>query len=63
MAGGACADVVFHLAAPDHRDLDATAAFRSFNEDLRVWSDKHSVPVINTATWWQHAGEDAEALP
>jgi nucleoside-diphosphate-sugar epimerase len=56
------ADVVFHLAAPDHRDHDAIAAFTSFNEDLRTWSDKHSVPVINTATWWQHAGEQAQAL-
>lgn len=56
------ADVVFHLAAPDHRDAQACTQFTYFNEDLRTWSDKHSVPVINTASWWQHAGQDAEIL-
>lgn len=56
------ADVVFHLAAPNHRDKAACSQFTYFNEDLVLWSDKHSVPVINTATWWQHAGAEAELL-
>lgn len=56
------ADVVFHLAAPDHRDEQACATFTYFNEDLITWADKHQVPVINTASWWQHAGADAELL-
>ena len=56
------ADVVFHLAAPNHRDGQACADFTYFNEDLVVWSEKNSVPVINTGTWWQHAGFEAESL-
>ena len=56
------ADVVFHLAAPNHRDAEACSQFTYFNEDLITWSDCNSVPVINTATWWQHAGTDAESL-
>lgn len=56
------ADVVFHLAAPNHKDAQACTEFTYFNEDLVTWSDKNSVPVINTATWWQHAGIDAESL-
>jgi nucleoside-diphosphate-sugar epimerase len=56
------ADVVLHLAAPNHRDDQACATFTYFNEDLLTWADKHSVPVINTATWWQHAGFEAERL-
>jgi nucleoside-diphosphate-sugar epimerase len=56
------ADVVFHLAAPNHRDAQACTQFTYFNEDLVTWSDRNSVPVINTATWWQHAGIDAESL-
>lgn len=56
------ADVVFHLAAPNHRDEQACATFTYFNEDLVTWADKHSVPIINTATWWQHAGDEAELL-
>jgi nucleoside-diphosphate-sugar epimerase len=56
------ADVVFHLAAPDHRNESDCATFTYFNEDLIRWSEKHSVPVINTATWWQHAGFESELL-
>lgn len=56
------ADVVFHLAAPNHRDAQACTQFTYFNEELVNWSDKNSVPVINTATWWQHAGVQAESL-
>ena len=56
------ADVVFHLAAPNHKDEQACATFSYFNEDLVTWANKHSVPVINTATWWQHAGFEAELL-
>lgn len=56
------ADVVFHLAAPNHRDAQACTEFTYFNEDLVNWSDKNSVPVINTGTWWQHAGLDAKSL-
>jgi nucleoside-diphosphate-sugar epimerase len=56
------ADVVFHLAAPNQRDEQACVTFTYFNEDLVTWADKHSVPVINTATWWQHAGFEAELL-
>jgi nucleoside-diphosphate-sugar epimerase len=56
------ADVVFHLAAPDHRDHEACSTFTYFNEDLLTWSDKHGVPVINTASWWQHAGTQAETM-
>lgn len=54
------ADVVFHLAMPKHTDEQACTQFTYFNEDLWTWANKHSVPVINTATWWQHAGQDAE---
>jgi nucleoside-diphosphate-sugar epimerase len=57
------ADVVFHLAAPDHRNESDCKTFTYFNEELLTWSDKHSVPVINTATWWQHAGFESELLP
>jgi nucleoside-diphosphate-sugar epimerase len=56
------ADAVFHLAAPNHRDEHACTQFTYFNEDLWTWADQHSVPVINTGTWWQHAGVDAESL-
>lgn len=56
------ADVVFHLAAPNHKDAQACTQFTYFNEDLVTWADRNSVPVINTATWWQHAGIDAESL-
>jgi nucleoside-diphosphate-sugar epimerase len=56
------ADVVFHLAAPNHKDAQACTQFTYFNEDLVIWSDKNSVPVINTGTWWQHAGPDAKSL-
>lgn len=56
------ADVVFHLAAPNHKDEQACSTFTYFNEDLITWADKHSVPVINTATWWQHAGLESELL-
>ena len=56
------ADVVFHLAAPDHRNEQECVEFTYFNEDLATWASNHSVPVINTATWWQHAGVDAESL-
>lgn len=56
------ADVVFHLAAPDHRNDQACVEFTYFNEDLATWASNHSVPVINTASWWQHAGVNAESL-
>jgi nucleoside-diphosphate-sugar epimerase len=59
---GLRADVVFHLAAPNHKDAQDCSQFTYFNEDLWTWADSHSVPVINTATWWQHAGVDAESL-
>ena len=56
------ADVVFHLAAPDHRDGQACTDFTYFNEDLANWAERHSARVINTGTWWQHAGPDAKSL-
>lgn len=56
------ADVVFHLAAPDPRDAQACTNFTYFNEDLVRWSDKNSVSVINTGSWWQHAGTTAQSL-
>jgi len=56
------ADVVFHLAAPDHKDGQACTDFTYFNEDLVNWAEKHSARVINAGTWWQHAGPDAKSL-
>lgn len=56
------ADVVFHLAAPNHKDAQACADFTYFNEDLVVWAGKNSAQIINTGTWWQHAGLEAESL-
>jgi nucleoside-diphosphate-sugar epimerase len=56
------ADVVFHLAAPNHKDAEACTNFTYFNEDLVTWAERNSAHVINTGTWWQHAGVDAESL-
>jgi nucleoside-diphosphate-sugar epimerase len=56
------ADVIFHLAAPNHKDAQACSQFTAFNQDLRLWTDRNSAQVINTASWWQHAGPDAESL-
>jgi nucleoside-diphosphate-sugar epimerase len=56
------ADVLLHLAAPDWRDPDAVMAFAPLNERIARWSEQTGTRVVNTATWWQQAGADAERL-
>lgn len=55
-------DVLIHLAAPDHRDEAAIRDFAKFNERIARWQGYTGIPVINTGTWWQYAGPEAEAL-
>lgn len=51
------ADVIWHLAAPNHRDVDACREFMWFNDDVLA----SRLPVINAGTWWQYAdGETAD---
>lgn len=52
------ADVIWHLAAPSHRDDDACAQFMRFNDAVAT----SGIPVINTGTWWQYAGQEAAGL-
>jgi len=52
------ADVIWHLAAPDHRNEHECAQFMWFNEDVA----STYLPVINTGTWWQYAGEESAGL-
>lgn len=52
------ADVIWHLAAPDHRDDNACAQFMRFNDAVAA----SGIPVINTGTWWQYAGQEAASL-
>jgi len=56
------ADVVLHLAAPDWRDSRAICDFYAFNVALYRWSATTHTRVINTGSWWQHAGPEAEKL-
>jgi nucleoside-diphosphate-sugar epimerase len=56
------ADVIFHLAAPNLKEPEACTSFTYFNEDLVMWAERNSAQVINTASWWQHAGIEAESL-
>lgn len=52
------ADVIWHLAAPNHLDDNDCAQFMWFNDAVAV----SGVPVINTGTWWQYAGGEASGL-
>jgi nucleoside-diphosphate-sugar epimerase len=52
------ADVIWHLAAPNHRDEQDCRDFMRFNELVAATG----VPVINTGTWWQYAGDEAAQL-
>jgi len=52
------AEVIWHLAAPNHRDQRSCQDFVWFNQDV---ADTH-LPVINTGTWWQYAGDEAAGL-
>jgi nucleoside-diphosphate-sugar epimerase len=52
------ADVIWHLAAPNHRDDHDCANFMWFNDAVAM----SGIPVINTGTWWQYAGEEASGL-
>jgi nucleoside-diphosphate-sugar epimerase len=55
-------DVLFHLAAPDWHDPAAISRFAIYNELIARWSQQTGTRVVNTATWWQQAGPEAEAL-
>jgi nucleoside-diphosphate-sugar epimerase len=52
------ADVIWHLAAPNHRDDGDCARFMQFNDEVAM----SGIPVINTGTWWQYAGQEAASL-
>lgn len=52
------ADIVWHLAAPNHKDDRACAHFMRFNDAVSM----SGIPVINTGTWWQYAGKEAAGL-
>ncbi len=52
------ADVIWHLAAPNHRDDHDCAQFMWFNDAVAM----SGIPVINTGTWWQYAGQEAADL-
>lgn len=52
------ADVIWHLAAPNHRSDSDCAQFMRFNDAVAA----SGVPVINTGTWWQYAGKEAASL-
>lgn len=52
------ADVIWHLAAPNHRNDNDCAQFMWFNDAVAM----SGIPVINTGTWWQYAGQEAADL-
>ncbi len=52
------ADAVWHLAAPNHKDDRACDQFMRFNDAVAM----SGIPVINTGTWWQYAGQEAAGL-
>lgn len=52
------ADVIWHLAAPNHLDDNDCTQFMSFNDAVAM----SGIPVINTGTWWQYAGQEATSL-
>lgn len=52
------ADVVWHLAAPDHRDPEACHDFMWFNDEVHA----SGLPVVNTGTWWQYVDGEAADL-
>lgn len=51
-------DVIWHLAAPNHRNDSDCAQFMWFNDAVAT----AGIPVINTGTWWQYAGQEAADL-
>ena len=52
------ADIIWHLAAPNHRDDHDCAQFMWFNDAVAT----SGIPVINTGTWWQYAGPEAAGM-
>jgi nucleoside-diphosphate-sugar epimerase len=52
------ADIIWHLAAPNHRNDDDCSQFMWFNDAVAM----SGIPVINTGTWWQYAGQEAAGL-
>ena len=52
------ADIIWHLAAPNHRNDSDCAQFMWFNDAVAM----SGIPVINTGTWWQYAGQEAADL-
>jgi len=52
------ADVIWHLAAPNHRDDQDCQDFMRFNEQVAATG----IRVISAGTWWQYAGDEAAAL-
>ena len=52
------ADIIWHLAAPNHRDDNDCSQFMRFNDAVAA----SGIPVINTGTWWQYAGQEASGL-
>jgi len=53
-------DVIFHLAAPVWTNVQAVTGFARFNEQVARWAEVTGGRVINTGSWWQYAGPDAE---
>jgi len=52
------ADIIWHLAAPNHKDDHDCDQFMQFNDAVAM----SGIPVINTGTWWQYAGQEAAGL-
>ncbi len=52
------ANVIWHLAAPNHRNDNDCVQFMKFNDAVAV----SGIPVVNTGTWWQYAGQEAAGL-
>lgn len=52
------ADIIWHLAAPNHRNDNDCSQFMWFNDAVAM----SGIPVINTGTWWQYAGQEAAGL-
>jgi NAD dependent epimerase/dehydratase family len=59
---GLCVDAVLHLAAPNHRDEAAIEEFRTFNDDLLLWTLATGTPVVNCGSWWQYAAGEPQEL-